>query len=240
MKNFGRISLTVADGVARATIDWPAPLGSMREDLLEDFTAFVDWLEDEGGCDALLVSAQSEVNSGLDAEVPDIEHCRKWEKLLVRIDRASCISVALVEGACNRFWMQLALACDHRIVSADTTFRVHEVKEGYLPGMNIFRLAKYVGVGVARRMVFTGEPLDAAAAAAFGIADQVSGRHEMELVSRRFVERLRPIHPVAVQLARRLLNESFATAFEDFLGNYLASQRRCLAQVVAVEASGAE
>ena len=240
MKSFGRISVTVSEGLARATIDWPAPLGIMREDLLEDFTAFVDWLEDEGRCDVLLVSAKSEPNSGLAAEVPNIEHCRKWEKLLVRIDRSSCISVALVDGPCNRFWMQLALACDHRVVSADSTFQVQEVKEGYLPGMNIFRLAKYLGVGVARRMVFTGEPLDAAAAAALGIADQVSGRHEMELVSRRFIERLRPIHPVTIQLARRLLNESFATAFEDFLGNYLASQRRCLAHVVAAEASGAE
>ena len=39
-----------------------------------------------------------------------------------------------------------------------------------------------------------------------------------------------PIHTVSVALAHRLLNESFATPFENAIGNFLAAQHRAISQ----------
>ena len=44
-----------------------------------------------------------------------------------------------------------------------------------------------------------------------------------------------PIHNVAVTLARRLLNESFATEFENAIGNFLAAQHRAIHQTPFLE-----
>jgi len=188
----------------------------------------VDWIEDDDPCDAVIVGVMASPIDALAAPQPDLEQCRKCEKLLVRIDRLPCISIAAIDGPCRRFWLQLALACDHRLATTRSTFQAREVKEGYLPGMSIFRLAKYVGIGVARRLLFVGEPLAAYDAVSFGLVDEVCDSSNFESTCEHFISRLLPIDPVSVQLARRLLNESFSTAFENFLGQYLASQHRCL------------
>jgi hypothetical protein len=39
---------------------------------------------------------------------------------------------------------------------------------------------------------------------------------------------LLPYHPVALEMARRLLDESFATSYENYLGHFLAAQYRAI------------
>lgn len=236
MPTFGCIDVTLADRVARASVRWPEPCGSVESGVFEAFERLVDWIEDDNPCDALVVALSPMSASGVRSPAPGIEQCRKWENVSVRFDRLACVTIALIDGPCVRFWMQLALACDHRLVTTRAVFRVDEAKEGYLPGMNIFRLAKYVGIGVARRFVFTGDAMDSRSAASFGLVDEVCAPDELELTTQSFLARLAPIHPVPLQLARRLLNESFSTAFEQFLGQYLASQHRCLSGVTPSDA----
>jgi enoyl-CoA hydratase/carnithine racemase len=226
-------SVALADRTAQVTIRWPRPAGSVDEDLLADLEHLLDWIEDEAACDVVVLRLAPDpalaTATELAAPRPELEHCRRWEKLVVRLDRLACISVAVVDGPCVRFWMQLALACDHRVATTRSTFQVLELKEGYLPGMNIFRLAKYVGIGVARRLVFTGEQVTADRGSSLGIVDEICAAEALEAAVAAFLGRLAPVHPVVAQLARRLLSESFATAFEQFVGQYLASQHRCLA-----------
>jgi enoyl-CoA hydratase/carnithine racemase len=199
--------------------------------LLGDLERLIDWVEDQSPCDILLLELTSPAAVVESAAPPDIDQWRRWEKLVVRIDRLACITVAAVNGPCVRFWMQLVLACDHRIATSQTWFQVLELKDGYLPGMNIFRLAKYIGIGVARRIVFTGGAFDSKAAADLGMVDEVCDPSELDATIEAFLAKLTPTYPVAAQLARRLLSESFSTAFEQFLGQYLASQNRCLTTV---------
>lgn len=231
--------LTVAQAgrTADVTIRWPRPTGSMTADLLLELDQLLEWIEDERPCDVVVLRLAPDAVSELSAPPPDLEHCRRWEKLLVRIDRLPCISVAVIDGPCVRFWMQLGLACDHRIATRRSVFQILELKEGYLPGMNTFRLAKYLGIGVARRLMFTGEEVGADRALALGMIDDDCDEDALDGAVAAFLGRLQPARPVAAQLARRLLGESFATAFEEFVGQYLASQHRCLS--LASDASGA-
>lgn len=233
MRTFGCVAVVLEDRLARAMIAPSVSSASMTTEVLAGLEQLVDWIEDDHPCDAVLIQLGGSAGADIGASPHEVDGCRTWEKLLVRIDRLECVSIALVDGVCSRFWMQLAIACDHRLLSTRAKFRIPEVKEGYLPGMNIFRLAKYIGIGVARRLIFTGDDLDAEQAATLGLADRVCAPDELELTGQRFVAQLRPIHLVAVQLARRLLNESFSTAFEQFIGQYLAAQHRCVSQLTA-------
>ena len=44
------------------------------------------------------------------------------------------------------------------------------------------------------------------------------------------IEKFKPINPITIQLARRLLNESFHDSFEDAIGHFLAAQQRAISQ----------
>ncbi len=66
-----------------------------------------------------------------------------------------------------------------------------------------------------------------------GIVSTVSDNVETALSDT--IKAFGPIHNVAVTLARRLLNESFSTEFENAVGNFLAAQHRAIHQTPFLE-----
>jgi len=159
----------------------------------------------------------------------DIHGFNKWEKACMRIERLPKITIAALEGAVTGGGVQLALVCDARLASSDMLMQLNEVRYGFLPGMATFRLAKYIGLGRAKRVIMQCPIISADAALDMGLIDEITDHMDTSLV--QTVEKFQPIHPVTVQLARRLPNESFATDFENAIGNFLAAQHRAITQV---------
>ena len=71
--------------------------------------------------------------------------------------------------------------------------------------------------------MLTGQSFSGQQGVDWGLLDGVFDAQEFESAVRQTIDRLLPFHPVALQMARRLLNESFATNYEDFLGHFLAA-----------------
>jgi enoyl-CoA hydratase/carnithine racemase len=226
MLHLKSVSVLLKDRMAIATIGWLGGVGSWELEISEQIDELVDWVEDAAPCDVLVFRTEGATAK---AQVPTIDQCRRWEKLVLRLDRLECLTVAAIHGPCTRAWMQLALACDLRAATRPSSLKIVELKEGYLPGMNMFRLAKYLGLGTARRLLFTGAEVTASQAASLGLVDELC--EDLDTGLARLLQAVEPARPLPLRIARRLLNESFATAFEDFMGQYLASQNRCLSDL---------
>ena len=189
-----------------------------------------DYLEDQSEARALLIEGESQ---GIDLsdfdpkDGLDIHGFNKWEKLVHRFEALEKLTIFCAHGPLVGGGAQLLLACDVRLGLAGASLSFPEVRMGFLPGMATWRLARFVGLGRARRMILTGEAVGAEAAAALGLLDAVEPDGE---VLARWLPRLEPIHPVAVQLARRLLLESASAPFEEAIGNFLAAQHRSISQ----------
>ena len=50
----------------------------------------------------------------------------------------------------------------------------------------------------------------------------------LEEVIQKTIKDFLPLRPISLVLARRLLGESFAESYEDFIGHYLAAQHRAI------------
>jgi enoyl-CoA hydratase len=133
-----------------------------------------------------------------------------------------------VQGECTGGGFQLVLLCDARIAEQRAAFSLNEVKLGFLPGMATFRLAKYVGLGRAKNIMLTGRRVRAREALEWGLLDRVCDQASFDETLSETIDNLLPFHPVALEMARRLLDESFATSYEDFLGHFLAAQHRAI------------
>ena len=231
MRPYTTLQLTEQAPIATVHLQWPDS-SRLSPVLLSDLIQLMDDLEDESDCKLIVFQGISTPQPAVGSAVPDTNDCNKWEKFLLRLERFSGASIACIDGVCNRFHFQLALTCDYRVATSRSVFQMPEVKEGYLPGMNVFRLAKYTGVGIARRLLFTAIPFSAAEAAAWGILDRQCEVASFEQAIQTSQQALMPIHPEVLRNARRLLNESFATSFEDAIGHFLAVQNLCLAQLL--------
>ncbi len=198
---------------------------------LRELERVFDHLEDTSSARVVVIAGHS---LGIDfaefdAKAPlDIHGFNKWEKLVSRVERLTQATIASVDGDCRGGGFQLVLACDIRVSAPGVCFSLPEVQMGFLPGMATYRLARYIGLGQAKRVILTGEKISAERAQELGAIDYLAPSHDARVALARSA--LGPTHTVAISLARRLLNESFDTAYEDALGNFLAAQHRAISQ----------
>lgn len=203
---------------------------------IRELERVLDHLEDVSRCKALVIRGHSEGIDFLDfdpREAMDIHGFNKWEKLVNRLETLDKVTIALIDGPCVGGGFQLTLVCDQRICVPGASFQLPEVRLGFLPGMATFRLAKYVGLGHARRIVMTGATIGADEAQRLGLVDAVDA--DLDGALQRTLDSFGPMHTVAFTLARRLLNESYGTQAEDALGNFLAAQHRAISQTAFLD-----
>jgi enoyl-CoA hydratase/carnithine racemase len=212
----------------------------MNMKMVRELTAVCDHLEDESACTAVVFRGDGpDFCLGIDFkdfrpdQPMDIHGFNKWEKLCVRVERLPKVTVAAVSGRVLGGGLQLTLVCDARIGTADATLQLNEVHQGFLPGMATFRLAKYIGLGRAKRLIMRCPELTAAEAVDLGILDATVDDLDTGITAT--IDSFRPIQTVAVEMSRRLLNESFAIDFENAIGNFLAAQQRCVTQTAFLE-----
>lgn len=115
--------------------------------------------------------------------------------------------IAAINGAAMGGGCEIALSCDFRIMAAEATIGLTEIRFGALPlGGGTARLPRLVGLAAARRMIMTGEPVDAAEAERIGLVDRVVPGEELLAEAERFAARLTCHADYALRTAKKLLN----------------------------------
>jgi len=240
MRELTTLTYEEHDLLATVTLDRPGQGNRINVPMVQDLAAVCDHLEDASEARVVVFRGAGGVFSeGIDfgdfdpGKPIDIHGFNKWEKIAVRLERLPKVTVAVVDGPAVGGGFQLALVMDQRIASPRATFRLPEVHLGFLPGMATFRLARYVGLGHAKRLLLCAPALGPDEALRLGIVDRVSS--DLDAALAETIAAFGPIHAVTVQLARRLLNESFNTEFEDALGHFLAAQHRAVTQTAFLD-----
>lgn len=227
------------DGVATVTLNRPGG-NCISMQMVRELSAICDRLEDDSKAKVVVFrGAGGAFCKGIDFDdfdpkaAMDIHGFNKWEKCCTRIERLPMSTIALVDGEAIGGGLQLALVCDQRLATASAIFQAPEVKLGFLPGMATFRLSKYVGLGIAKRLLLTCVEIPAEQAVAYGMIDAVVD--DLEVGLNQAIHNLGPNHSVAVELTRRLLNESYGTSYENALGHFLAAQHRAISQTAFLD-----
>ena len=105
--------------------------------------------------------------------------------------------VAAIQGPCLGGSLELALAADIRIASSDAIFGLPEVRVGLPSVIEASLLPPTVGLGRARKMLLTGEIVDATEAHRIGLVDEVVPHDEVHAramnTARDFLGMARPV-----------------------------------------------
>jgi 2-oxoglutaroyl-CoA hydrolase len=117
--------------------------------------------------------------------------------------------IAKLRGYAFGVGLELALACDFRIAADDVELALPEVKIGMIPGSGgTQRLARMVGLGRAKDLVMRGRRVDAEEALAIGLVTEVVAPTELDAAVDRLVGELRALSPLALAMAKRVLNHA--------------------------------
>ncbi|AQV98591.1 enoyl-CoA hydratase [Cupriavidus necator] len=117
-------------------------------------------------------------------------------------------TIAAVNGPAYGAGNDLACMCDIRIASDKAVFAESFVKLGLLPGDGgAWLLPRAVGMSRACEMSFTGEPIDAAQALAWGLVSRVVPADELMPAALGLARRIASNPAHALRMTKRLLRE---------------------------------
>jgi len=136
------------------------------------------------------------------------------------LEEAPFVTIAAVRGYALGAGLQIALACDIRIVARGTKMGLLELKYGILPDLGgTQRLPRIVGPGRAKEMIFTQARIETDEAERIGLADRVVSDEELDEVARELATTIAAQPPIAVRGAKRAINvaTSGATVREGLL-----------------------
>lgn len=114
--------------------------------------------------------------------------------------------IAAVHGPALGGGLELALACDLRVVARDSRLGLPEAKLGVLPGAGgTQRLPRTIPVGIAAEMLMTGEPISGERAYELGLANRVTTADSLLQTATELAAGLLHIAPQAVSATKSLL-----------------------------------
>ena len=137
-------------------------------------------------------------------------------------------TVAQIHGACIGGAMELALACDLRVMAADAIMGLPETSVGLVPDVGgSSRLPAIVGLGRAKELIMTSKFVNGTEAERIGLVNRVAPAEELDAATEALVGELLACAPVAVGLAKRILDASAKPALAATLELEVAMQQVC-------------
>ncbi len=171
--------------ISRLLIDRPERRNALTQAMWADLPEIIQRLDSEGGIRVLIVGSTSPgvFSAGADISeyrdhADDLEWSAASQKVVARGLEAVAAAVhptlAVIDGPCFGGGAGLAVACDFRIATARSTFAITPAKLGMVyPHTATVSLVDLVGARHAKRILFTGETMDAEHAERIGLVDQV-------------------------------------------------------------------
>lgn len=170
------------NGVVCLTISGAGRANILGTPVIEGLIAGLAALADDTELRALVLAGTGNRTfvGGADLEEMKALDCESAQRFISRL-RDLCEAVRLfpvpvvarLAGWCLGGGLELAMACDLRVASDTAQFAMPEVKVGIPSVIHAALLPRFVGVGRARWMILTGEPIDAATAFNWGLVDAV-------------------------------------------------------------------
>jgi len=158
----------------------------------------------------------------------DMTYHHRWEAALRKFEMMNKVVIAAMHGYALGGGLQLALACDVRVATESVKVGLPAVKEGLIPGMGVFRLPRFIGLGRAKRLILSGELLEGRAALDMGIVDYCVPDAELMDKTLAVAQSYLPIPWDSVLRSKQLTNRAFDLPFDDYLGAYFAEQTKAM------------
>lgn len=200
--------------LARITIDNRAKLNTLNRALLVEIVETIEQLEADAALRLVVLTGAGErafvggadINelAGLDRDSArdfiTIVHrcCDGFRRLAVPV-------IARVDGWALGAGLELAAACDLRVASTRAMFGMPEVRVGIPSVVEAALLPQLIGHGRARRLLLTGEAIDAQTALAWGLVDAVAPPEALDAEIERFAAAILAGGKEALRLQKALI-----------------------------------
>ena len=124
--------------------------------------------------------------------------------------------IAAVNGFALGGGCEIAMSCDFRFCSDNAVFGQPEVGLGITPGFGgTQRLARIVGVGIAKQLIYTARNIKAEQAKAIGLVNDVFPQEELLEQAKKVASIIAANAPIAVRNCKKAINDGLDATMDD-------------------------
>ncbi len=151
-----------------------------------------------------------------------------WLQVVNALEELAKPVVCAIQGGCIGGALETALAADLRVMAEDAVIGLPETRIGLIPDVGgSSRLSQLVGLGKAKELILTGKLIGAEEALACGLVQRSAPAAELETAVTALVDELLVCAPIAIGLAKRVIDASARPALSTTLELELALQETC-------------
>ena len=209
--------------IAYLVIDRPEALNALNAQVLADLDAALDAIDLELiRCVILRGAGEKSFVAGADiAQMKDLDPAggeafgKQGNDVFLKLESLPIPVIAAVGGYALGGGCELAMACDFRICSETAVFGQPEVGLGITPGFGgTQRLARIVGPGMAKQMIYTARNIKADEALRIGLVNAVYPADELYAAAEKLASAIAANAPIAVRACKKAINEGAALPIE--------------------------
>jgi len=237
------IKLDIQDRVAIVTLNNPEKMNAINPKMIEDMCVAMDEIAANDDVRALILwGGEKLFGAGVDltrnregekrTALSGYEFSRSLHRMADKIASLPKPTIAAVGGYALGGCMELTLACDIRIFSEDAKVGLPEIRIGAIPcGGGTQRLARLIGTGRAKEIIFTCAHVSAEDSYRLGIANQVVPSGTLMDAATALAQRMTALGPIGLRLSKQAVDEGL----EGTLEAGLEIEARCYAMLLDTE-----
>ncbi|MDP1847148.1 MAG: enoyl-CoA hydratase/isomerase family protein [Solirubrobacteraceae bacterium] len=226
------------DAVRHVVLNRPEKRNALSSALIEDLgEALHIAAADPSVRIIVLRGAGPMFSSGMDtadlgALASDPSRLHEWRAAILQIwnlcEDMAKPTIAEIHGACLGGAAELALACDLRVMAADAVIGLVETRIGLIPDVGgCSRLPALVGLGRAKELVMASKIVNGTEAERIGLVNRVAEPDELTAATAQLTGELLACAPLAVGLAKGVLNAVAHPGLAGTLEQEVAAQALC-------------
>ncbi|NLH62667.1 MAG: enoyl-CoA hydratase [Erysipelotrichaceae bacterium] len=214
----------VKDAIAVITMNRPSALNALNSEVLDDLNTVIDHV-DLKTIRCLIITGAGEKSFVAGADIAEmsaltkaegIAFSKKGNDLFRKIETLSIPVIAAVNGYALGGGCELAMACDFRIASENAVFGQPETGLGITPGFGgTQRLARLIGAGAAKQMIYTARNIKADEAMRIGLVNSVVPADQLMAAAEKIAGQIAKNAPIAVANAKAAINEGIERPMEE-------------------------
>lgn len=206
------------------TISREKALNALNSQVLEELDATLDVVNlDEVRCLILTGAGQKSFVAGADiGEMSTLTKAegeafgKKGNDIFRKIETFPIPVIAAVNGFALGGGCEISMSCDIRICSDNAVFGQPEVGLGITPGFGgTQRLARLVGPGMAKQMIYTARNIKADEAYRIGLVNAVYPQEELMAAAEKMAAGIAKNAPIAVRNCKKAINEGLDAEMDD-------------------------
>ncbi len=212
---FETIRVETDGPIATVSLHRPEKLNALNRTLILELTAAFTQLIDAGQSRVAILKGSGEKAFAAGADISEMANLtsvdarrfsEEGHRLGSVLEGAPFPVIAEVQGFALGGGCELALACDFIHAGVKAKFGQPEVNLGVIPGFGgTQRLARRVGIGMARELCFSGKIIDANEALRIGLVNAVHPQEELAAKVMELAKLIASKGPLAVAAAKRVL-----------------------------------